>query len=275
MAAAETGSVVVLGGGSLGSAILAGLSAAGVTGLRATTRTDASAARYEGTGVSAVSLEADPAANRAALAGADVVIAGVKPVGMADLLREVGDALEPGAVVVSLAVGTPIAPLEAALPAGAALVRAMPNTPVRVNRGVTGLARGTAVGDEAFARVQAVFGLLGEVVVLDDERIDRIAAVAGSGPAYVYLLLERFADAAVGLGFARDDAERVVAQTFAGALALLETTGESPAALRRGVTSPNGTTAAAVAVFEQRDLGGLIADALDGAMARAAELAAR
>ena len=259
----------------MGSAILAGLSAAGVTGLRTTTRSAASAARHEGSGVEAVSLEADPQANRAALAGADVVIAGVKPAGMADLLREIGDALEPGAVVVSLAVGTPIAPLEAALPAGAALVRAMPNTPVRVNRGVTGLARGTAVSDEGFARVEALFGLLGEVVVLDDDRVDRIAAVAGSGPAYVYLLLERFADAAVGLGFARGDAERVVAQTFAGALALLESTGASPADLRRGVTSPNGTTAAAVAVFEQRDLGGLIADALDGAMRRAAELSGR
>ena len=152
----------------------------------------------------------------------------------------------------------------------------MPNTPVRVRQGVTGLARGSAVTDAGFAAVQEAFGLLGEVVVLDDDRIDRISTISGSGPAYVYLLLERFADAAVGLGFDRGDAERSVAQTFAGALALLDASGEAPAALRRAVTSPGGTTAAAVAVFEQDDaLGASIAAALAGALRRADELAGR
>ncbi|WP_375388832.1 pyrroline-5-carboxylate reductase [uncultured Amnibacterium sp.] len=267
--------VTVLGGGSLGSAILTGLAAAGVDGLRTTTRTAASAARYEGTGIAATALEEDPRANRVAVEGAGIVITGVKPYQTADLLREIGPALAPDAVVVSLAVGTPLAPLEAALPTGAQVVRAMPNTPVRVRRGVTGLARGAAVTGPGFAAVEALFGLLGEVVVLDDDRIDRISTISGSGPAYVYLLLERFADAAVGLGFERGDAERTVAATFSGALALLEASGESPAELRRGVTSPNGTTAAAVAVLEQRDLGGLIADALAGALRRADELAGR
>ncbi|RIX30595.1 pyrroline-5-carboxylate reductase [Amnibacterium setariae] len=267
--------VAVLGGGNLGSAILTGLADAGVQDLRTTTRTAASAARYDGTAIRAAALETDPEANRAAIAGAGVVISGVKPAGTADLLRAIGPDLAPGAVVVSLAVGTPIAPLEAALPGGAQVVRAMPNTPVRVRRGVTGLARGAAVTDEGFAAVTELFGLLGEVVVLDDERIDRISTISGSGPAYVYLLLERFADAAVGLGFARQDAERTVAATFAGALALLEASGESPEALRRAVTSPNGTTAAAVAVLEERDLGGTIAAALAGALRRADELAGR
>jgi pyrroline-5-carboxylate reductase len=259
----------------MGSAILAGLAAAGVPDLRATTRTRAGLRRYDGTAVSATSLEDDPQANETAAAGAGIVISGVKPVGTADLLRRIGPALGPDAVVVSLAVGTPIAALEAALPEGAQVVRAMPNTPVRVRRGVTGLARGSAVTDAGFAAVQELFGLLGEVVVLDDDRIDLLSTISGSGPAYVYLLLERFADAAVGLGFDRQDAERAVAETFSGALALLDATGESPAALRRGVTSPNGTTAAAVAVFEERDLGGIIADALRGAIRRADEIAGR
>jgi pyrroline-5-carboxylate reductase len=267
--------VTVLGGGNLGSAILAGLAAAGVERLRTTTRTAASAARYAGTPVTVSVLEEEPDANRAAVTGAGIVISGVKPAGTADLLREIGPALAPDAVVVSLAVGTPIAPLEAALPDGAQLVRAMPNTPVRVRRGVTGLARGGAVTDEGFAAVQELFGLLGEVVVLDEDRIDRISTISGSGPAYVYLLLERFTEAAVGLGFERADAERVVAQTFAGALALLDDSGESPEALRRAVTSPGGTTAAAIAVFEQRDLGGTVESALAGALRRADELASR
>ena len=264
--------VVVLGGGSLGSAILTGLADAGVADLRTTTRTATSARRFDGTAVRATALEADPEANLAAIAGAGIVITGVKPYQTADLLREIGPALAPGAVVVSLAVGTPIAPLEAVLPDGSSVVPAMPNTPVRVRRGVTGIARGSGVPDAGFAAVAELFGLLGEVVVLDDDRIDRISTISGSGPAYVYLLLERFADAAVGLGFDRADAERTVAATFSGALALLETSGESPTELRRGVTSPNGTTAAAIAVFEERDLGGLIADALAGALRRADEL---
>lgn len=268
--------MAVLGGGNLGSAILTGLADAGATDLRATTRTAASAARFAGGPVRAVALEADPAANRRAVEGAGIVISGVKPVGTAALLREIGPVLAPEAVVVSLAVGTPLAPLEAVLPAGAQLVRAMPNTPVRVRRGVTGLARGRAVTDAGFATVTAAFGLLGEVVVLDDDRIDRISTISGSGPAYVYLLLERFADAAVDLGFDRGDAERTVAATFSGALALLDASGESPEALRRAVTSPNGTTAAAVAVFEQDGaLGELIAAALRGALRRADELAGR
>ncbi|GAA2752145.1 pyrroline-5-carboxylate reductase [Amnibacterium kyonggiense] len=268
--------IAVLGGGNLGSAILTGLVDAGVRDLRVTTRSAATAARYDGGPVRAVALEDDPSANAAAVDGAGIVISGVKPAGTAELLRTIGPALAPDAVVVSLAVGTPIAPLEAALPAGAQVVRAMPNTPVRVRQGVTGLARGGAVTDAGFAAVQEAFGLLGEVVVLDDERIDRISTISGSGPAYVYLLLERFADAAVGLGFERGDAERTVAQTFAGALALLGASGESPADLRRAVTSPGGTTAVAVAVFEQDGaLGRLIEDALAGALRRAEELAAR
>src|ERR1700710_923559 len=113
--------IVVLGGGSMGSAILAGLAAAGVRDLRATTRSAASAARFEGTTVAVTTQEDDPHANRAAVRGARVVICGVKPVGMLDLLHEIGDALEPGAVVVSLAVGVPVAALAAALPAGVAV----------------------------------------------------------------------------------------------------------------------------------------------------------
>ena len=269
------GPVVVLGGGSLGSGILAGLADAGVAGLRTTVRTTISLARHEGTGVAATAVEADPDANRSAVRGAAIVVSGVKPAGTEALLDEIGDALDEGAVVVSLAVGTPLAVLEAALPAGAQVVRAMPNTPVRVRRGVTGLARGVAVTDEGFEAVRSLFALLGEVVVVDDAGVDRISTVSGSGPAYVYLLLERFADAAAGLGFDRADAERMVAQTFAGALALLEETGASPADLRRGVTSPNGTTAAAVGVLEQRDLAGAFEAALAAALRRAEELAAR
>lgn len=275
MSAADLSPIAVLGGGSLGTGILAGLAAAGVADLRTTVRTVASLARHEGTGVSATAVEADPDANRAAVHGAGVVISAVKPAGTEALLAEIGDDLDPGAVVVSLAVGTPIPVLEAAVPDGVQVVRAMPNTPVRVRRGVTGLARGAATTEEGFAAVRELFGLLGEVVVLDDGGIDRISAVSGSGPAYVYLLLERFADAAVGLGFDRTDAERTVVQTFAGALALLEETGAAPAELRRGVTSPNGTTAAAISVFEERDLRGMFEAALAGALRRAAELASR
>jgi pyrroline-5-carboxylate reductase len=265
--------IAVIGGGSLGFSILSGLVAAGAEGLRVTTRTEASGARYGGTGIEATSQEADAHANVAAVRGAKVVIVGVKPYAILDLLAQIRDALEPGAIVVSLAVGIPIPPMERVLRPGAIVLRAMPNTPVGIGMGMTGVAPGSAADAAAIAAVEAIFRTVGEVLVVEDRRIDPLSAMSGSGPAYVYQLIEHFVAATIGLGFSEDDATAVVEQTFRGALALLEQSGEPPAELRRKVTSPNGTTAAALAVFAERDLGGIVAAALDGAIARALELA--
>jgi pyrroline-5-carboxylate reductase len=265
--------VAVLGGGSMGGAILSGLRAAGVPDLRVTTRT-ASRALEGGDGLRVLVAEQDPDANRSAVRGARLVVVAVKPAGVAALLAEIAGALEPGAVVVSVAAGIPIATMAAALPSGTSVLRAMPNTPSAVGAGVTGVAAapGTASGDTA--AVVAAFRTVGTVVELAEDRIDALSAVSGSGPAYVYLFLERFIDAAGRLGFGADEATELVVGTTQGALRLLAATGEEPAELRRRVTSPKGTTERAVAVFEQHDLGGIFDEALAAAIARAKEIAA-
>jgi pyrroline-5-carboxylate reductase len=257
----------------MGGAILSGLRAAGVPDLRVTTRS-AARALEPAQGLRVLVVEQDPEANRAAVRGARLVVVAVKPAGVPALLAEIAEALEPGAVVVSVAAGIPIATMTSALPAGTPVLRAMPNTPSAVGAGVTGVAAapGTAEGD--VAAVVAAFRTVGAVVELAEERIDALSAVSGSGPAYVYLFLERFIDAARRSGFSDEEADALVVGTAQGALQLLSATGEQPAELRRRVTSPNGTTERAVAVFEHHDLGGVFDEALAAAIARAKEIAA-
>ncbi|HET6825339.1 MAG TPA: pyrroline-5-carboxylate reductase [Amnibacterium sp.] len=265
--------VAILGGGSMGGAVLTGLRAAGVPDLRVTTRT-ATRALEGAAGLQVLVADRDPDANRSAVRGARLVVVAVKPAGVPALLAEIADALDPGAVVVSVAAGVPIATMAAALPSGTSVLRAMPNTPSAVGAGVTGVAAAPGTAEADTAAVVAAFRTVGTVVQVTEDRIDALSAVSGSGPAYVYLVLERFIDAAVRLGFAPEEAAELVVGTAEGALRLLSATGEEPAELRRRVTSPKGTTERAVAVFEQHDLGAIFDEALAAAIARAKEIAA-
>lgn len=269
--------IALLGAGSMGSAILEGLLRDGTVvggGIRITNRTTASASRQWPEAVTSLSLEADPEANLRAVDGADVVIIGVKPGMVADLLGEIGGALKPGAVVVSVAAGVTTASLEAALPGSVAAVRSMPNTPTAVGLGVTALSRGSRTTDEQLAAVERVFGAVGEVLVIDEDRMAGLTSVSGSGPAYVYYMVESFTRAAEAQGFAPDDAARLVSQTFRGALEMLRTSGKSPEQLRRDVTSPNGTTERAVAVLIEADLPAILTEAVEAAAARSREMSA-
>jgi len=257
----------------MGGAILSGLQAAGVPDLRVTTRTTTRAPEPTD-GLTVLVAERDDDANRRAVAGARLVVVAVKPAGVPALLEEIADALEPGALVVSVAAGVRIATMAAALPDGVVVVRAMPNTPSAIGAGVTGVAAPEGTSPEDVAAVVAAFGTVGDVVRVTEDRIDALSAVSGSGPAYLYLFLERFVDAARRLGFSDEEASALVVGTADGALRLLAATGEQPAELRRRVTSPKGTTERAVAVFEQHDLGGIFDEALAAAIARAREIAA-
>ncbi len=258
----------------MGGAVLAGLQAAGVPDLRVTTRTAARAATIPAGGARVLAVEETPDANRVAVAGARLVVVAVKPAGVPALLAEIADALEPGAVVVSVAAGVTIGTMAAALPDGAVVFRAMPNTPSAIGAGVTGIAAPEGAAAADIEAVVAAFTTVGTVVEVTEDRIDALSAVSGSGPAYFYLFLERFIDAARRLGFDEAEASTLVIETANGALRLLASTGEEPAELRRRVTSPKGTTERAIGVFEQRDLGGIIDEALGAAIARAREIAA-
>ncbi|KRA25971.1 pyrroline-5-carboxylate reductase [Microbacterium sp. Root61] len=269
--------IAILGAGSMGGAIVQGLVASGLAagGVTATNRTTAKAAELAGlAGVTSVALEQAPTGNTDAAASADIVLVGVKPVMVPDLLREIAPALRPGTIVVSLAAGVTIATFESILGAGIPVLRSMPNTPAVVGKAVTGLAAGTHAGPEEAAVVRRLFETVGAVIEVAEDQIDALSTISGSGPAYVFLLIEDLTKAAVAKGFSLADARLMAEQTFIGAAALLDATGEDPAELRRRVTSPKGTTERAIAVLQEARLDDVFAEATDAALARARELAA-
>jgi pyrroline-5-carboxylate reductase len=268
--------IAVLGAGSMGGAILQGVVRSGLaTTVTATNRTVAKASELADLdGVTSIALEVNPDGNTDAAASADIVLIGVKPAMVPDLLREIAPALRPGTIVVSLAAGVTLATFASILGDGVAVLRSMPNTPAVVGKAVTGLAAGAAVAPEDAALVRSLFETVGAVVELPEEQIDALSTISGSGPAYVFLLIEELTKAAVGKGFTEAQARLMAEQTFIGAAALLDATREDPAELRRRVTSPKGTTERAVEVLQRARLDEVFAEATDAALARARELAA-
>ncbi|AOX66640.1 MULTISPECIES: pyrroline-5-carboxylate reductase [unclassified Curtobacterium] len=265
----------LLGVGSMSGAVLDGLLAAGLdrATVTLTTKSEQSAAAHRERGLDATATDTDPDANRAAVRGASLVVLGVKPYAIGDLLDEVSADLEPGTVVVSVAVGTTTASMEAKVPAGVRVVRALPNTPIGVGHGVTGISAGASADADAVALASSVFDASGVVIEVPESQLDALSAVSGSGPAYVFLLVEQWQQAAESLGFSHDQAEAMVQGTLRGAVELLAASGKEPADLRRAVTSPKGTTERAVAVLQDADLAGTFERASRAAIARAEELA--
>ena len=269
-------SIAILGAGSMGGAILQGLVRSGrAPRIVVTNRTAAKAADLEGlAGVTSLALEQDPAANTTAAAGADIVLIGVKPVMVPDLLREIATVLRPGVIVVSLAAGVTLATFASIVGDDVAVVRSMPNTPAVVGKAVTGIAAGPAASAADVALVRELFETCGVVIELAEDQIDALGTISGSGPAYVFLLIEDLTEAARGKGFSDADARLMAEQTFIGATALLAASAEDPAELRRRVTSPKGTTERAVAVLQDARLDEIFTEATAAALARAKELAA-
>ncbi|MBO0981709.1 pyrroline-5-carboxylate reductase [Microbacterium sp. SD291] len=267
-----------LGAGSMGGAILRGVVASGIEvdgGIIATNRSAASAEALTGLpGVTSIALEEQPEGNLEAAASAGIVLVGVKPAMVVDLLREIAPRLAPETIVVSLAAGVTLATFADVLGADARVIRSMPNTPATVGKAVTGLASGAAATADDLAVVRRLFETVGAVIEVPEAQIDALSTISGSGPAYVYLLIEEFTKAAIGMGFAEGDARLMVEQTFIGATALLDVSGEDPAELRRRVTSPKGTTERAIAVLQDANLERTFADAAAAALDRARELAA-
>ncbi len=267
--------VAILGAGSMGGAILRGLVRSGAAPeIIVTNRTRTKAVELEGlAGVRSLALEDASDANVAAAGAADIVLVGVKPAMVPDLLREIAPHLRPGAIVVSLAAGVTLDTFQSILGDDVRVVRSMPNTPAVVGKAVTGLAAGPAATADDVALVRALFETCGAVIEVPEVQIDALSTISGSGPAYVFLLIEELTEAARGKGFDEQDARLMAEQTFIGAAALLEASAEDPAELRRRVTSPKGTTERAIAVLQGAHLGGLFAEATDAALARARELA--
>lgn len=266
----------LLGVGSMSGSVLDGLLAAGLdpATVTLTTKSEGSAAAHRERGLDATASDTDPDANRRAVRGAALVVVGVKPYMIADLLDEVAADLEPGAVLVSVAVGTTTASMESRVPAGVRVVRALPNTPIGVGHGVTGVSAGASADADAVALASSVFTASGQVIEVPETQLDALSAVSGSGPAYVFLLVEEWQRAAEALGFSPDQAATMVQGTLRGAVELLDRSDREPADLRRAVTSPKGTTERAVAVLQDADLADTFLRASRAAISRAGEIAA-
>lgn len=262
--------VAVVGVGRMGSAIVESLVAAehvevgevvGVEPDPATARERAAALGIE--------VVTEP---RDAVEGADVVLVAVKPHLVADVLASLGDHLADHAVVASVAAGITTTAMEDVLPEGRRVVRVMPNTPMLVGRGMSAVAGGTHASDDDVARIAAVLGEAGEVVVLPEAAFDAVTGVSGSGPAYVFALAEAMVAGAEAVGLDHDDAVLLVEQTVAGAGALLAASEYDAAALREMVSSPGGTTLAGLAVLGEQGFGPAVEGAIAAATERSREL---
>lgn len=270
--------VAMIGVGSMGGAILAGLRAPSVRldgPIVVTTKSAASAERYASyEDVVAYASELDPEANRKAVRDAKVVILGVKPWMIADVITEISADLAPGTILVSVAAGVTTETMEALLAGDVSVVRAMPNTPSTVGLGVTGVAGGASASAEEVNLVLDIFETVGRAIIVREDQINAVAAVSGSGPAYLFLYTEEMTAAAQRLGFDEDQARLLAQQTVIGAAELLRQSGEDPAELRRRVTSPKGTTEQAILVMQEANLGELYDRALAANVRRSEELEA-
>ena len=265
--------IAILGTGHMGGAILGGLiqTQDAFESIRVTCATAASARALAERGVEVRSLEDDAGANQWALDEADIIILGVKPHYLLGLLREVAPHAPESAVMVSIAAGITVEQMEQLWPG--ALIRTMPNTPSQVGKGVTGLSAGSRVTEDQLQAVTRVFETVGSVLQVDESSLNALSTFSGSGPAFVYFFIERFMEVAREHGFTPEQATTMVQGTFAGAMELLEHSGKTPQELREAVTSPGGTTQAALEVYRAADLSAIIREASAAAIARAEEMA--
>lgn len=256
--------LAIVGVGNMGGAMLRGWLDAGTSpdDVLAVVSSAASAERVERDfGVRVVPL--------AEVAGADTVVLAVKPYQFDAVLEAL--TVRDGALVLSVAAGVPLARLEQALP-NAAVVRAMPNTAAAVGRSVTGVIPGTRAGDDDLVRARELLDAVGSTVVTDEAHLDALTAISGSGPAYLFLVADAMIEAGVHQGLTRALATELTVQTFVGAGAMLEQSGSSASQLREQVTSPKGTTAAALRKLDDHGVRAAFLDAVQACAERSAAM---
>ena len=261
--------IAVIGAGKMGEALVSGLLKAGASpdDLLITERYEERAhelsQRY---GVKSVS-------NAEAANQAETMVLAVKPQDMEALLAELMPVVTPGHLIVTIAAGITTAAIERRLAAGVPVVRVMPNTPALVGEAMSAVAPGAHASAEHLDRAEALFRPVGRVVRLPESQLDAVTALSGSGPAYVFYLVEAMTDAGILLGLPRNVAHELIVQTVYGAAVMLRETGEHPVALREAVTSPAGTTISAIRELENHGVRAAFLAALEAARDRSRELA--
>jgi pyrroline-5-carboxylate reductase len=260
--------IAFIGAGNMARSLVSGLIAAGTDAgrIRASDPDAAQRERLAALGIVAVDT------NEEAVSGADVVVLAVKPQMLGRVLP--GLPIEAGQLVVSIAAGVPLEALERWTPAGTAIVRCMPNTPALLGAGVTGMFANAAVSPAQRDSADAVLASAGRTVWVDDEDLlDAVTAVSGSGPAYFFYLMESMIDAGEALGLDRDTATLLTLETAYGAARMAREGDDPPGRLRANVTSPGGTTERAVTILDDGGVRQALNDAIAGAAQRARELA--
>jgi pyrroline-5-carboxylate reductase len=264
--------IAILGAGRLGESLLRGFLSSGwraPADLIATSRRSERVAELsERYGIEATDD------NAAAVAGAALVILAVKPQDMPALLAEIAPAVSDTQTLLSVAAGTVTGSIEAHLPEGARVVRAMPNAPALVHEGIAGVCGGDHARDEDLEVAIEALGHLGAVVRVEEKDMDAVTALSGSGPAYFALLAEAMIEAGLLLGLSREISTRLVVQTMFGSALLLRDEGLHPVELRENVTSPGGTTTRAIRELERSGVRAAFLNAITAATERSRELSA-
>jgi pyrroline-5-carboxylate reductase len=265
-----TGRVVFVGAGNMANALIEGLLAAGTCTSDTLGASDVNEAGLQALrDKHGVEVHTD---NSRAVRDAAVVVLSVKPQVFPSLLPELAGALPSGCLVISIAAGISIAVIEAALPAGTRVVRAMPNTPALVQAGATAIAPGRAASAADMDTAERIFRSVGVTVRVAEAQLDAVTGLSGSGPGYVFRMIEAMTEAGTAVGLSPADAALLSAETVYGAAKLLRESSETPAVLRQRVTSPGGTTQAGLERLEARGFMDVIRDAVVRATERAGEL---
>ena len=257
-----------VGAGNMGQSILKGLINSGISqnDLVAITKTADSSKKI------ATDFKVHASNKIEDIKDCDVVFIGVKPQNINEVLPEIKKSLKDNALLISLAVGIKTENLEKSFENKVNVIRAMPNTPALVGKGVTGLAKGKNATDVDLEIAQKLFSSVGKVVVVDENLIDVVAAASGSGPAYYFYVTEAITQAAIELGLSKEIAEVLVNNTFIGSAQLFENSNETVSELRNKVTSPKGTTLAALENLNQNNFKEIWKQALQAAIKRAQEI---
>jgi pyrroline-5-carboxylate reductase len=265
----STKQTAIIGAGVMGETLLSGLVRAGrrvdqlLVGEKRPERAHELEERY---GVAVVS-------NLEAATRADTVALVIKPQDMGDVLAEISGVLRPGQLLVSLAAGITTAFIESRVPEGVAVVRVMPNTPALVDEGMAAVSPGSHCSEEHLAEAEALLASVGRVIRIPERQQDAVTAISGSGPAYIFFVVESMIEAGVHLGLPRTTASELVIQTLVGSAKMLRETGTHPAVLREQVTSPGGTTASALRELEIHRVRAAFLAAMEAARNRSRELA--
>lgn len=261
---------VVIGLGAMGSALVKGWVSSKKLSPSLVTALDVDQAKLEKTAAQLkIKASVDPVQ---ALKGAGLILLAVKPQQMKELLTRTGPWVPKEALVVSIAAGVSTAQIEQALPQGCPVVRVMPNTPALVGEGMAAVAGGKRSKASDIKRVLDLFSAVGKAVEVTEDRMDLVTAVSGSGPAYIFHMVEAMTEAAVKGGLAPETAHLLVAQTVLGAARMVLETGKTPEELRVQVTSPGGTTQAALEKMAEKGFKGTVEAAIEAAARRGAEL---